>query len=475
MSDYQTSSEAGRGTVGRALMARDIAYVLYRRRFVILGVALPILLVASLGLFKNTASYVASCKVLLELQAPEVPRWNTKAYVDYDRSLSTYQHMAVSLPVARQAAESLQDSLQVILSLDDGRYRKLADKDELTEFLLNNLNADPVGESRILELRFGSPNNRLSLMALRAIRDAFMDYTVEATKNTKALEYYNERVAAVRNEIDSLLALRSRITREAGFFYLEEDLKHITALQTELKDELNKAETQRRELESQVRAMRLAQKADSLYVPIPDRKREASPMLNAKERVDLLMSKLTDLRSRYTDDNLEVKRLNQRLQGEIASLRREVENYIQGIEIEAEVARQKERSIRQQIQQMQRQLDLAPEVDRRASLIDNEVVAKQMLLKELQVKQGEVELNEHADERVNAVVKLTDPEIKQVISGSRKIIYFLLISFLGLVFGIIVAFIADAQDHRVYSPDRLEEQLGTPVLGAITDAEKGGA
>ena len=92
------------GARGHALGLRDVVYVIFRRRLVIAAVALPIIMVASLGLFKNTGSFVAACQILLDLQSPEAPRWNTRAYVDYDRSLSTYMHMAMSVPVARMAA-----------------------------------------------------------------------------------------------------------------------------------------------------------------------------------------------------------------------------------------------------------------------------------------------------------------------------------------------------------------------------------
>ncbi len=458
---------------GSAITTREIAYILFRRRYVILAIALPIILVASLGLFKNTNSYIASCKIMLDLQAPEVPRWNTKAYVDYDRSLSTYQHMATSLPVARLAAESLRDSLDVITALDEGRYADLEKPGKLVEFLMDNLSAEPVGESTILELRFSAPSTRLSLMCLRAIQNVFLKYSMTATRKRSALSYYDEQVQQVSNDIDSLLALRSDLVRRAGFSYVEQDLKNLTALQAERLDDLSKAKVARRELEALARELRAAQERDPLFVPVPDKDHTSAAMMNAKERVDLLRSKLIELRGKYTDDNLAVRRVRERLAQEEEGLRREVEAFIRNIEVEAATARAKEQAIRDELAGLQLKLDKAPEIDRRVSLIDNEVASKQRLLRELQVKRGEVQINAEADERVNIAIKLTEPEIERVISGSRKIVYFLLISMMALVFALVVAFILDYQDHRLYSPDKLGETLGTPILGTITDHNGG--
>ena len=62
------------GGRGQSLGLRDAVFVIFRRRLVIAAVALPIILIASLGLFKNTGSYVAACQMLLDRHGGQVPR-----------------------------------------------------------------------------------------------------------------------------------------------------------------------------------------------------------------------------------------------------------------------------------------------------------------------------------------------------------------------------------------------------------------
>ncbi len=462
------------GARGQTLGLRDVVYVIFRRRFVIAAITLPIILVASLGLFKNTGSFVAACQILLDLQSPEAPRWNTRAYVDYDRSLSTYMHMAMSVPVARMAATSLQDSLEIIKALGGGAHAHLADYEALVGFLGAHLDVAPVGESSILDFRFGSPNTRLSLMSVAACRDAFMVYSISATKNAHALEYYDEQVRIVRDEVDDLLKRRADVISRAGFGIVENDLKAETGHITEMRDSLFKNQIETSFLESKARSMRQAYASDPDYYPTPDKEDEAGVMIGAKDQVEVIRSELDSKLSRYTEGHVEVQRARERLDKAREVLRREVDAYIIGYEMNLVALNTQALVMQRQIRDSESRMTLVPDIDRQVSLIDTEVTAKIGLLKDLQLKRGEVQINAGADERITTMVKLTEPQIEVVITEVRKFVYFALVSLFGIIFAVFVAFIVDAQDHRLHSPDRIESQLGVPVLGAVSDERTGG-
>ena len=463
------------GGRGQSLGLRDAVFVIFRRRLVIAAVALPIILIASLGLFKNTGSYVAACQMLLDLQAPEAPRWNTRAFVDYDRSLSTYMHMAMSVPVAQLAAASLQDSFEVIASLEGGALKHLANVHALSGYLADHLDVAPVGESSILDFRFGSPSTRFSLMAVAACRDAFMAYSINATKNVHALEYYDEQVRIVRDEVDDMLSRRAAIVEQAGFGIVETDLKAESGHLTEMRDSLFKNQINASFLEAKVRAMRRAFETDPDYYPMPDKGDQASILVGAKDQVESLRSDLNSMLSRYTEDHILVQRTRERLDKAREVLHHEVDAYISSYEMELEALLNQALTMEREIRSSELLMSGFPEIERQVSLIDNEVLAKMALLKDLQLKRGEVQLNEGADERITAMVKLTDPEIEVVITEARKFVYFALVSLFGIIFAIVVGFIVDFQDHRLYSPDRIESQLGVPVLGAVSDERTGGS
>jgi uncharacterized protein involved in exopolysaccharide biosynthesis len=150
------------------------------------------------------------------------------------------------------------------------------------------------------------------------------------------------------------------------------------------------------------------------------------------------------------------------------ALSRELDAFIQSFEIDAETARVSADVLQSQMDELREAMFKVPDIDRQVSLINSEVNAKNSLLGDLQLKRGEVQLTQQADDRINMMVKLTEPDIERVISGSRKFAYFFVLSLMGLMLALVIAFVLNFQDHRFHSTDSMENQLGVPVLGAIS-------
>lgn len=457
------------GVRQQGMNLRDLAYVIFRRRWVILAVMLPIIAVASLGLFKDTGSSIAGCKVLIELQAPETPRWNPRTGIDYDRTLSTLMHMAMSAPVARLAAEALQDSLAVITSLDDGAFVRLADKDELARFLQERLDVSPLAESSILRMRLGSRSARLSLMSVAACRDAFLKFAISATKNTHALEYYDDQVQLVRQELDALLTRRAHVVAQAGYGAVEFDLRGISQQLVDMRNYNLKDMLERHYLESKVITMRNGQALDPDYCPSPEKPNLGLTMVGAKDKVEQVRSQITTLLTKYTEDHIEVRRARERLEGARKVLAAEVESFIRSYELEVAALRAKETAMQSQISRLEQTMTTIPELNRQVALFDSEVAAMTKLLQSLQEKRGEVLINSGADERITSIIRLNEPEIETIITEARKWVYFILIVFFGVIFAVIFAIIVDSRDQRLHSPERIEAQLGLPVLAAVSE------
>ena len=457
----------------RAITPREVAYIMFRRRWVILAVLVPVLLVAAFTLLRTGGSVVAASRVLLELRGPEAPIWNTAQAVDYDRSLSTYKSMAMSVPVAEKAAEALRDSIGAIRRLDPKLAPTLSSREDLAGFLLDNLDVQQVAESSILEIRFKSANPRLSLMADRACRDAFIEYSVYATKNSRASDYYMEQLKESRADIDSLLEVRSRVLLAAGYGSISDDQRLNAGLVAELESNYNEATTDRRTLEARVIAQKAALAANPDYVPPADTRYSDRAIMDAKYRLEQHRDTLNKLMAAYAPESVEVQRQREVLASAQQALTNAVSDYIHGFEVEVIAARAREQSLQDNWERAKRGQRQAPEVYSQVTLIDTDLEAKRQLLKDLQVKAGEVRLNAMADERISRIIKLTEPDIDRDLSKSKEFAYFGLVGFFGLLFSLVVAFVVDQSDHRIYSPRSLEDHLDVPVLGAVTASRPG--
>ncbi|MFH1842201.1 MAG: hypothetical protein ABIF77_03265, partial [bacterium] len=403
---------------------REVVFILYRRRLIVLILALPIILVGSRGLFQQTGTVTAACRVLVELAGPDLPRWDTRATgVDFDRELSTMQHMAMSVPVAELAACNLVDSVEVMVSLDP-LYAPLRNQENLIEFLLGGLDVSALGESSMIEISFTCVHPRVALMCCDFCRNAFMEYSINAGKNPLAVSYYDDQIRAVTVEIDSLLVLRGDAMREAGYLSLDDDLQYDSGQLTSLEDDYYAAKTERSFLQSRLKSIRESLAEDSDFVPIGDRTMDRIGLNQLMQHVTSHRNELNRLLGIHPPDCVPVQRCREILDRSEQDLRAGVQSYMQNLENELEAARQKERTLMAVIEELRDAMTRAPATYQKVTLLDSEIQANMSLLEDLQVKRGEVRISAMADERISRMMRLTEPELVVMFASGQPLIYF---------------------------------------------------
>jgi len=459
-------------TVGsKGTTLRDMVYVLFRRRWIILGVALPIILVGGLSLFRQTGSYTAASRIVVELTKVDLPQWNTNGRnLDYDRELSTLFTIAMSVPVGEKAAAALEDSIPVIRTLDQN-LAGMETLGDLQELLIGGLDVSVVGESSILEFRFSSAHPRISLMAVGALRDAFVEYQVHGRKNPRAMAYYSEQMTAIRSDVDSLLGVRGQILNDSGYSSLNDELRYKSGQLSELESQLLKAVTVRRSLELQYETLKGYLDDDPRDFPMGQDENRSHTLVYWRNTVSKYDDQLNSILSIHTDDSIPVRRHRRKLDGAVESLKNEARAYVESIGMSLTTAQQREQVLQDQVADLRSSNREGPTLYHKISLIDVEIKSLRDLLDALQGKWGEVRLNQLADERVSSVVALTEPELTMVISGGKTVVYFIMIAFLALALGVVVAFVLDNFDHRIYGPVDVEENLKLPVFASVTRSD----
>lgn len=450
---------------------RDIVFVLFRRRWIVLAISLPIIILGGISLFRQTGSFTASARVVVELNNVDIPRWNTaNRVIDFDRELSTLFTLAMSLPVAETAAEALRDSIPVIKQLDP-KLIGIEDPESFQGFLLRGLDVSIVGESNVLDFRFTSVNPRLSLMAVEALRNAFLDYEVYGRKNKQAVQFYTEQMSNVRGQIDSLLARRGEIHRKSKYISLEDELKFDSGRLANLRTELSNAQVDRRILESRYDQLATYLAGDPRDFPIGSEESKSSTLIGWRSTVGKHDDELASILTVFTPNSAAAQKQVEIIQTALGHLAAEERSYVQSIKVAVETTRRREAAIQAEIDQILLKSEEAPQVYQQVSLIDTEISSLRGLLDDIQGKLGEVRLSEFADERVSTLVPLSQPMISSVLSSGKTLFYFLLIVLFSIALGVVVAFIMESLDHRVYEPRDVELHLQLPVFASVTKAD----
>jgi len=455
-------------TLGASISLRDIVYTLFRRKWIIVVIALPIILLGGLNLFSQTGAFTASARVVVELVSVDLPRWNTTGRnLDYDRELSTMVNMAMSLPVAEMAAETLADSIPVIMKLDP-RLVDLNDPGNFKNFLLEGMDVSVVGESTILEFQFTSVDPQISLMAVGALRDAFIHYQVHGRKNVNAVVYYDEQIKTVRGEIDSLMAIRTKVLEESGYSSVKDELRNEVGQMADVENKLYETIANRRTLQVQYELLTQFLDRDPREFPGGVDESRSHTLVYWKNMVSKHEDELNSILSVHTEDSIPARRQRLLLESALDRLHQEEVSYVESLRVALETTKGMEAALRDQTEELRERNGRAPQVTQKISMLDVEINSMNDLLEAVQGKRGEVRLSELADERVSSVAALTDPQMSMILSSGKTIVYFALIVLFSLALGIVAALVMDSMDHRVYAPRDVEDNLRLPVFASVT-------
>ncbi len=450
---------------------RELLAFVIRRRWIILSVALPIIVIATIGTLRSADVVTAGARVMVMARQPESPTFDTPN-VDYTVLMSSAAQMAMSIPVAEKAASALDDSIAHLASIHE-TLSGVNDRDQLRDALLGGVDCSQVGESNILNIAFRHPSPRFALMAVDALTQAYIDFNVETQQNVQALGYYDEQISAVEAEIDSLMQKRAVFREQAGYSALAANAQAGITQIFSLEQDLVRARSRREGLQAKLDGLLAAVAADPDYVP-SFKSGESAILIGLKNRYEDMQAKLEDLRIQFTDESEWVSRQRQLIAEARIAFQQERNNYIEDVRIDLAEARKEETAFQAAVEGQKAAITGYPALEARVEALDMRVLTQRELLKNLQLKRGEVRMKAMSDARISSIVLLNKPAIDTVVAGSKKMLYLSLASVFAVVLGFISALFVENQDHRLYDRRRAELILEVPVLGAVSDAPGGG-
>lgn len=446
---------------------RSLIEVLIRRRWIIVSVALPVILVAVIGTLRSTQMFRARTTLMIEVSGPSSPSFYRPS-VNYDMVLASAAELGMSAPVAAEAAQALVDSLPALQAAAPEYFAHVHTVEELEAVLKGGVNCSHVGESNLLNLSFSHPNAYAAMLGADAIAQAFIDFNIKTKQNSPAVEYYTEQINITQSEIDSLMTVRTAVLDTTGLIGLEIDLRTSFGQFRDLENQYFVARSRREGLEARVEGMRAAIAADPDFVPALT-VNEAASLNRLKGDLDEQKSKLATLRQRYNDESTFVQRVLRQIEAIREELQYERARYLQSLEIGLEEAWSIERSFLHAQQAQLADMNNYPDARGRIEMLDLKIDGLKKLLQNLQFKRGEVRMSADSDLRVSDVLLIEKPVLDVPVGRGRKILYLIISIVLAISMGLVAAFFVESNDHRIYDRRRAELYLEVPVLGSLPD------
>jgi uncharacterized protein involved in exopolysaccharide biosynthesis len=450
---------------------RELLSIAIRRRKVVMIVALPLVIGAAIGTFRSSNTVTARARIMIQAQEPESPEFSTNA-PNWEMIMSSASQVAMSIPVADAAATALWDTVAALGRSEVG-FPRFANRGQLKRTLIGGLDCGPVGESNILSFSFTHTSPHFCLLAVDALLHAFIDFSTAQLQNVKAIKYYDEQIAGMDTEVDSLLALRAAVAQRAGVTTVQTDASFGVSQVRQLETVLFSARSRRESIEARLAGFKKALAENPEHVPTSPND-ESTFLVDLKRGLETEVAQLGKLRSKYSDDSEFVSRQQRVVDAAREELRKELQNYVQNLQVALAEAWRVENMYVETVRKQTQMCDAYPEAARQLDALELQLESRKELLKALQFKRGEVRLKSGSDARISGLVPLDEPALRVLVTTGKKALFLALAGILGLAVGLVSALFVDNQDHRIFERRQSEQYLELPVLAAISLDEPGG-
>ena len=341
---------------------------------------------------------------------------------------------------------------------------------QLTDAFLERLQVEPVRNTRLVKVSFQSRNPELAAKVANTLADGVIAQQLDEKKaaGRYATEFLAEQVNETRRTLQTNEAQLSQFLAEQDILFVGGDrigerVGERQALVTQelgtLADSLLKAKAERVAKESML-AQAMRPNAEALPAVLQN------PLVgHLKEEATKLEARYRELGQTFKPEYPRMQRLAENIAEVRQQLRAEVQRFVESVRREYLAALQNETEI-QKLLDAQR--GLARKLDgqmARYNLLRREVDTSRDLYAALSTRLKETQVSASLLLSNISVVDRADVPVKR--SGPRTGLNLAVGCLVGLVGGVILAFLFEYLDTSIRDPREIESMLRVPTLGLV--------
>lgn len=332
--------------------------------------------------------------------------------------------------------------------------------------LLNNLEARPGRDSSVVDITFEGGDPRFAAQVANAFADAYqrinLDLRVDPARQSAA--WFDERVQALRANVEKAQANLSAYQREKGFSSVDERGDVESGRLGELSGQLSSAQAAAADALSRQRQLQEFLNRGSSVESIPDILANGL-IQNLKAGLAAAESRLEQISSQLGANHPEVTRLKadialqkDRLQAEVVTVSNSVSNALR-------IAQRREAELRSAVSdQRNKLLKLNQGRDEMAGLI-KEAESAQRAYEQASQRFTQTNLESQATQTTIMVLNRALPPT--VPSAPKPLVNLIVGLVVGTVLGFTLALGLELLDRRVRSEEDLLLALDAPLLGVL--------
>jgi uncharacterized protein involved in exopolysaccharide biosynthesis len=442
---------------------RDFLDVVFRRKWVILGIVLATTLLV----------------VVLDARRPD--SWESTARVLIRRG----EQPTILNPAQMKVlpwAEDVASVIQVILSEDVFNRARAAFADSVRtgnhpadwSFNAGSVHAAVIGESNVFTISYSDPRPEICPLGCNVVTEAFQAFYRQRNAPPPVSDYFVNELDNTRAELEAWRQRRNQYMNDTKFFGTEETsrflLNKISAVEQNV-SKLNGDVTSQELRVGNLAALakRSGPELESeLAFSMSQHVMQSGIVSNIKFALQQLNMKKEELEQKYTERHPDVIAVNAQIAELHADLKLQVENAYRVEKVTLEEMQARRAGALEELNTARAELDRIPDRERELAEIDTKISGLGEREKYLMQQQSAAEISA-AGSPVNDASILSRAS-KPYSKKTRDYVRLALAPLLSIIVGLGIAFFLESMDHSVKSRAEAEEYLNVTVLATISDA-----
>src|SRR5262245_25164834 len=187
----------------RQATAREFLAVLFRRKWIILGLFLVTTATVMVVAFTTPTYFQSQGRILVKRgERQSVLRPDRQIFSEWEQELGSEMQVMRSVPVVTRATELVAAEakrLGLPLALDPG-----------------GIDVEVMGKSNVIAVGYVSLDSTLARVACRAVMDAYVDYRSSRMTNDRPEQFLDREIADLTQQIEAKVEDRRRYTEATG-------------------------------------------------------------------------------------------------------------------------------------------------------------------------------------------------------------------------------------------------------------------
>lgn len=446
------------GGVQRDISLRDFFSVLFRRKWVILGVFTAALVVVVYLNATSEVEYESLSRVLVSRGQPESAFSSRLRVLTWEEELNSEIETITSGQIIQAAQQRLEDAGETD---EDGQPIKISP---------GNVQAQTAGKAAVLYITYRSHDAKSARLGARAITEAYAAFRLRVRSVPEVEEFFRQEIENLREELDDWEQRKAAFMNEEDVVQIPDERGNLLAIRQQAEVDLTRLRASIAEEQAKVDVLRdqmLAGGDNGKTVYPFTETTNNDHLVFERLRAELVQEKSEyyKLAAQYTEEYPEVLASKRRVEMLENDLRDEAHSYIQHLEGRVEVFHAKEKALLGTISFVDGELATFPNKEAKIASFDrvlDQLSANYTALVNKQI-QARIERSGTSDWNVLVLQPAGPAEPIRINDYVRMA----LIPLLSLLVGVALAFLFDGFDHSLKDASEVESHLQLPVLGSV--------